>query len=105
MRDLPERKQTLVQAAFETLSGERWWTLRELSAALGVTEKGLPEVLEKVARRCHRVAGCSLERRAPSCVACGFEFAQRTRASKPSRCPRCRSERVALALYRVLRGS
>ncbi len=103
MKDLPERNQTWVQAAFEALSGERWWTLRELSAALGVSEKLLPDVVDKVARRCGGRPACALERRAPRCLPCGFEFRERTRASKPSRCPRCRSERLAAAAYRVLR--
>lgn len=101
MRDLPERSQTLVQAVFEALRGEHWWTLRELSATLGVSEKVLPEVLGKVARRCESRSVSALERRAPRCVPCGFEFIERTRASKPSRCPRCRSERLAAAAYRV----
>jgi hypothetical protein len=27
-------------------------------------------------------------------VACGFEFKERERAKRPSRCPRCSSERL-----------
>jgi predicted Zn-ribbon and HTH transcriptional regulator len=35
------------------------------------------------------------------CEACGFVFHSRARVATPSRCPRCRSERIAPARFRI----
>ena len=35
------------------------------------------------------------------CVACGFEFEDRTRLTKPGRCPACRATRIAPPRYSV----
>jgi transcriptional regulator len=35
------------------------------------------------------------------CEDCGFVFRDRSRVSTPSRCPRCRSEAIASARFRI----
>jgi transcriptional regulator len=88
-----EARATLPQALRAALTGTTPKGLDELSRELGVSEKVLPDVMEKVARSLQR-SEQRLHREPPRCVACGFEFEDRTRARRPSRCPRCSSERL-----------
>jgi len=82
----------------EALTGVSPKTLKDLSRELSLSEKELPDLLEKLERSlAHGAAKLHVE--AASCVACRFEFVGRGRASKPSRCPSCRSERIVPARY------
>ena len=40
---------------------------------------------------------------APHCIKCGFEFVNRERHSRPSRCPRCKSERISPPSFKIVR--
>jgi transcriptional regulator len=93
-----EAHVTLPQAVRAALTGTTPKGLDELSRELGVSEKVLPELIDKVARSLQR-GDQQLHREPPRCVACGFEFEHRTRASRPSRCPRCSSERLTRARF------
>jgi predicted Zn-ribbon and HTH transcriptional regulator len=84
---------TLPQALREALRTERPKGLDELSRELGVSEKLLPDALEKLRRSLARTLE-QLHQQPPRCVACGFEFEHRSRAKRPSRCPHCGSERL-----------
>jgi predicted Zn-ribbon and HTH transcriptional regulator len=86
-----------LRAALETPSAK---DLHELSAELHVSEKLLPGVLEKLSRTL-RHSGQKLTQQAACCLECGFGFDDRTRFTTPSRCPRCRSERIAAARFRI----
>lgn len=88
-----EARLTLPRALREALHGAEPKGLDELSRELGVSEKQLPDALEKL-RRSLQHAGESLHQTAPRCLACSFEFDTRMRAKRPSRCPRCSSERI-----------
>jgi transcriptional regulator len=88
-----EAHLTLPQSLRAALSGPTPKDLGELSRELGVSEKLLPDALEKLSRSlAHQ--GQALHQAPPRCVACGFEFKERERAKRPSRCPRCSSERL-----------
>ena len=82
----------------EALTGVSPKTLKDLSRELSLSEKELPDLLEKLERSLAHGAA-KLQVQAASCVACRFEFVGRGRASKPSRCPSCRSERIVPARY------
>lgn len=69
-----------------------WFTLREISQELGIREKEVLEHLEHVARSSR--PGNPLRVEHSRCCSCGFSFRKRMRLSAPSRCPRCRSERL-----------
>ena len=84
---------TLPQALRAALRGPDPKGLDELSRELGVSEKELPDALEKL-RRSLQHGDEQLRQTAPRCVPCGFEFESRTRARRPSRCPRCGAERI-----------
>jgi len=73
-------------------------TAAELSAAIGVPERDLPEHLShlELSLRGRSERLLVLPAR---CVRCGFVFETRTRHKKPSRCPRCKSERIEPPRY------
>jgi predicted Zn-ribbon and HTH transcriptional regulator len=84
---------TLPQALREALRGPNPKGMDELSRELGVSEKELPDALEKLKKSLVH-GGQALRQAPPRCIACGFEFDARTRARRPSRCPRCGSVRL-----------
>lgn len=88
-----EAKATLPRALRAALAGDTPRGLDELSRELGVSEKDLPDALDKLRRTLER-SGERLRVEPSRCVACQFELTERTRARRPSRCPRCSSERL-----------
>ncbi len=73
---------------------------RDISQMLGIKEKEvyshLPHVARSVSARKRKLAVAPSE-----CLACGFSFEARKRFSRPSRCPKCRGERISEPVYRV----
>jgi predicted Zn-ribbon and HTH transcriptional regulator len=74
---------------------------RELSRAAGVREKEIYEHLPHIARTLAG-RGAKLSMRPPECLACGYVFSERSRFTRPGRCPRCRGTRVSAPTYRIL---
>jgi transcriptional regulator len=98
----PERRQTLRDALYyELREGPR--TVRELSVAVGASEKDLTGHLEHLARS---IAGTGerLHVEAAHCLACGYRFEDRTRLTKPGRCPACKATRIALPRFSIAAG-
>ena len=85
-----ERAQTRRAALREALIGGSA-TARALSAATGMTERDVLGHLEHLARSLRG----ALRIEPAECLACGFSFETRTRLRAPSRCPACKSERIA----------
>jgi hypothetical protein len=75
-------------------------TVREISQALGISEKEVITHLPHLERSLAAL-GRRLARRPCLCLACGFRFEGRRRFSPPSRCPRCRAERVRPSTYHI----
>jgi predicted Zn-ribbon and HTH transcriptional regulator len=93
------RKQTVREHLRRALR-EGPATANELSAIVGVAEKQVLEHLEHLARSIERDEEQLVI--APSrCLACGFQFSDRTRLTKPSRCPECKSTRITLPRFRL----
>lgn len=90
---------TLRQRMAELLQNG-WFTPRELSQELGIREKEVLEHLEHVARSAR--PGRLLKIEHSRCQICGFIFRKRVRLSAPSRCPECKSERVAPPRFTLL---
>lgn len=82
------------------LLAERAWTLDELAGRYLVRRRIIAEDLAHIARsvtpRQH------LEILVPACEDCGFRFRGRRRFSDPSRCPRCKNERLAPQQFRIV---
>lgn len=91
---------TIPQRLREALAGAPPKTLKELSGELSVAEKDLGVALEKLTLSLRRES-VKLSVEPARCIACGFEFASRQRVTKPSRCPSCRSERIAPPRYSI----
>lgn len=73
---------------------------RELSQALGLTEKEVYGHLEHI-RRSTAAAGEMMVVTPSECQACGYVFADRRRLTRPGRCPRCRNSRVSPPAFRI----
>jgi predicted Zn-ribbon and HTH transcriptional regulator len=93
------RGATARQALLEALrAGPR--TARELSAEVSLPEREVVEHLEHLQRSLAR-SELELCIEPPRCVSCGFGFKKRDRLGRPSRCPRCRSERLDVPRFWV----
>ena len=68
-----------------------------LSRALGVTQRAIEHHLEHVAKS----VGKKFEITASICNDCGFTYKDRSRTTKPTKCPKCRSESIMPPLFFV----
>jgi predicted Zn-ribbon and HTH transcriptional regulator len=96
-RSPPERKQTLRDALYHALR-EGPETIRELSIRIGAQEKDLVHHLEHLERSLAPM-GERLGVEPARCLGCNYAFEERTRLSKPGRCPRCKSTRITLPRF------
>jgi predicted Zn-ribbon and HTH transcriptional regulator len=95
-----EHTETLRNALYETLRSGRELTIRELSQAIGASERDVEAHLEHLPRSLkHR--GERLLVTPARCLACGFSFDERSRVKKPGRCPKCKATRIAPARFSV----
>ena len=83
---------------FAALEGDTFLTLRDLSQIVSISESEAAQHLPHVERTARR-AGKRLRIEPASCHACAFIFETRRRYTTPSRCPSCRSERIAAARF------
>ncbi len=96
----PARSATLRDQLREALvCGPR--TALELSQELRIPEREVAAHLEHLARSLRGGPLC-LRTLPPRCLGCGFVFEERGRASRPSRCPECRSERISRPRFEVV---
>ena len=95
----PERRQTIREALRQHLE-QGWCSALDLSAAVGISEKAVPDHLEHL-RKSLAGTPARLEVESALCLACNYTFSQRERLAKPSRCPKCRSERVEAPRFRI----
>ncbi|MCH9688475.1 MAG: transcriptional regulator [Deltaproteobacteria bacterium] len=76
-------------------------TSLQISQQVGVAQGEVAGHLQHLERSLpHR--GLQLVVEPARCLACGFTFGERRRFAKPSRCPECRSERIAPPQFSVL---
>ena len=94
-----ERSETLRKSLLEEL-GRGPFTARELSTRVGLGEKEVAPHLEHLERSL-RGRGEQLVITPAKCLGCGHEFTDRRALTKPSRCPNCRSERIAPPQFKV----
>lgn len=95
-----ERADTLRVQLREVLRSGVSQTVRELSQALGASERDLFDHLEHLARSLER-SGERLVIEPARCLGCSFSFDERTRFKKPGRCPACKSTRIAPPRFAV----
>lgn len=93
------RYETVRQELVSLLRGETL-TAKELSGAVGISEKEVLEHLEHIKTALHGRLVVTPSR----CLECGFSFQKRERVKKPGRCPVCRSERIADPAFTIEAG-
>jgi predicted Zn-ribbon and HTH transcriptional regulator len=76
---------------------------REISALVSLSERDVIAHLEHLERSLAHAAE-QLRVLPARCVQCQFSFDQRTRRSRPSRCPKCKSERIEPARFAIRAG-
>jgi pyruvate-ferredoxin/flavodoxin oxidoreductase len=99
---VPVRNVTPRAAVREALQ-ERPLTARELGKRTGLRDREVEEQLEHLARSLAR-EGDKLVIKPATCLACEYVFASRERWTTPSRCPKCRSERIAAPSFHLDAG-
>ena len=72
-------------------------TPRDLAEAFGLKVRDVVGHLEHL----RRSFGREFEVQAAECKGCDFVFEARTKLSVPSRCPRCRGQRIRAPLTRI----
>lgn len=102
--------QTLREKIIDLLmSSERPLTVNEIGEMLGVPReqrKLLYEELIHAAKTLKRKSGgiYQLVYEPPRCAACGYVFGELKRIRRPSRCPRCKSERILPPRFWVMKA-
>jgi predicted Zn-ribbon and HTH transcriptional regulator len=95
--------QTTRQRIVELLTGARL-TSYQLAQLLGVPERQVEDHLVHVVKTVGRDRGKRFILEPSACQDCGFLFGERRKLTRPSRCPRCRSEHITAPRYGIDRS-
>jgi transcriptional regulator len=93
-------EQTTRQRIINLLT-DRPMTTYQLARALGIAERQVEEHLAHVVKTITRDRSRQFLRDPSSCLDCGFTFRDRTRLTRPSRCPHCRGEGITSPRYQI----
>ncbi len=74
--------------------------VRDLSQALGISEKDAYAHLEHI-QRSVSTKGKNLVMTPCECLSCGYVFKDRNRVKKPGRCPKCRQSQIQGAMFKI----
>ncbi|MGH7229868.1 MAG: transcriptional regulator, partial [Nitrospiraceae bacterium] len=77
---------------------------RELAELFAIPERQVEDHLRHVVRSVSRDPTRRFILAPSACDRCGFLFRERTRLTRPSRCPRCRSEDISAPRYGIEAG-
>jgi transcriptional regulator len=92
--------QTARQRIVELLTESRLSSY-QLAQLLGISERHVEDHLSHVVKTISRDRHKRFVLEPSACQACGFVFRDRRRLTKPSRCPRCRSEGITAPRYGI----
>jgi len=76
-------------------------TARELAASLDIPEREVEDHLQHIVKSLHRDPARRFLLHPSACEDCGYLFRDRTRLTRPSRCPRCRSEAITPPRFEI----
>jgi transcriptional regulator len=98
---LPRPANETIRAALRAaLTGDRSLTALELSSLVGIAHKQVDEHLEHL-QRSLAGAGDELVVEPARCMGCEYIFRDRGKLSRPSRCPKCKGERIEPPRFRI----
>lgn len=92
--------RTARQRIAELLTNTRL-SSRQLAQMLGISEREVEEHLTHVVKSLARDHARRFILEPSACQDCGFIFRDRTKLTRPSRCPRCRSEGITAPRYGI----
>jgi transcriptional regulator len=73
----------------------------QLARRLGIPERQVEEHLSHVVKTVARDRSRRFILEPSLCMNCGYMFRDRTKLTRPSRCPRCRSEGISPPRYKI----
>jgi predicted Zn-ribbon and HTH transcriptional regulator len=100
MSEPRERLQTIRDQLHKELCAG-WVTARQLSTLVGISEKAVPAHLEHL-RKSASGAGERFEVEPAVCNKCDYSFEERERLTRPTRCPKCKGERIDPPRFRIV---
>ena len=83
-----------------SLLSEAELSAREISSEVGIPEKEVVEHLAHIARSVSS-QGKKITITPANCLACGYEFENRKRFSRPGRCPKCKKSHIQSPRFRI----
>lgn len=95
-----ERTQTVRGQLAAELRRQRA-TAKELSRAVGISEKDVAGHLEHLTRSL-RASGEQLQVTPASCLSCGYLFKSRDRLTRPTSCPDCRDTQIDPPAFQII---
>ncbi|MEM0345073.1 MAG: hypothetical protein QXE91_05300 [Thermofilaceae archaeon] len=92
------RRERIIEILSST---DRPLDINQIAALLGLSPREAGSIYEdlKHVAKSLRTSGKVLLMVPPTCKTCGYVFKDLDRPKKPSRCPKCRSERVSSPLF------
>lgn len=96
---LPEPR-TARQRIVELLTGSRL-SSHQLARMVGLPEREIEDHLTHVVKSLARDRTRRFVLEPATCPDCDFVFRERTKLTRPSRCPRCRSENITSPRYGI----
>jgi predicted Zn-ribbon and HTH transcriptional regulator len=97
---MPPPERTVRQRIIELLIGTRLSSY-QLAQLVGIAERLIEEHLPHVVKTLARDRTQRFVLEPAACSDCGFVFRDRTKLTRPSRCPTCRSEGITAPRYGI----
>ncbi len=91
---------TIRQLIMQSITGTLY-SSRQLAELVGVPERQVEDHLTHITKSVARDRTRRFVLEPSRCRNCGFVFRDRTRLTRPSRCPRCRSEAISPPRYGI----
>jgi transcriptional regulator len=100
MSSMLPAERTPRQRIIDLLTGTRL-SSHQMAQMLGIPERQVEEHLAHVVRTIERDRSRRFMLEPSTCPDCDFIFRERTKLTRPSRCPRCKSEGITAPRYGI----
>jgi hypothetical protein len=79
----------------------RMMTTRQLAAVIKISERQVEDHLTHIVKSVERDRAHRFTIEPSACLDCEFVFKGRSRITRPSHCPKCRSENISMPRYGI----